>query len=267
MPAAKGKKNSLSGMSGTEFPYVHATLELAGHSWPEVAVRYKGNSTFMMSRGSLKRSMKIDLIRYTKDGVLAGVTTLNLHSGVADMSMMNETLSHRLYRDAPVPAPRTAAQVFVTVAGKYERKYLGLYSLVEDVDQSFLNDRYPAKGGALFKPVTRKFFEDLGPEWEVYGWQDGWVDRKWRSAGGFPGPGMMLGRMIFPKFDTNRDGTIAGNELKQTLGRWFESWNADGSGQLTAEQLKTGIMKDLLPAMPFGPPGMGEPGIGMRPPQ
>ncbi len=103
-PPSKGKKNGLSGMSGTEFPYVQATLEFEGQSLPEVAVRCKSNSTFMMSRGSLKRSMKIDLIRYTKDGELAGLTTLNLHSGVADMSMMNETLPHRLYRNAQVPA-------------------------------------------------------------------------------------------------------------------------------------------------------------------
>ena len=52
--------------------------------------------------------MKIDLNEYVKGQKLAGITKLNLHSNVTDASWMNEVLSHRLYRDAGVPAPRTA---------------------------------------------------------------------------------------------------------------------------------------------------------------
>ena len=83
--------------------------------------------------------------------------------------MMNEVLSHQLYRDAGVPAPRTAyARVFVTVPGKHDRKYFGLYSLVENVDKNFVADRRLGEGGAILKPCTPEVFADLGDDWAVY---------------------------------------------------------------------------------------------------
>jgi len=41
-------------------------------------VRYKGNNTYMTSRNSLKRPLKVDLNRGFKGRRLGGVTTLNL---------------------------------------------------------------------------------------------------------------------------------------------------------------------------------------------
>jgi len=40
--------------------------EFDGQVFKDVAVRYKGNGTFMQSRGSLKRSLKVDLNKYVK---------------------------------------------------------------------------------------------------------------------------------------------------------------------------------------------------------
>jgi hypothetical protein len=82
---------------------------------------------------------------------------------------MNEVLSHRLFRDAGVPAPRTAyARVYATVPGKYDRQYLGLYSLVEDVDKTFAEENFGVKKGAILKPVTPSPFADLGDDWAKY---------------------------------------------------------------------------------------------------
>src|SRR5208337_4062117 len=106
-----------------------------GQWFKNVGVRYKGNGTFMESRGSLKRSLKVDLGKYVNNPRLGGARILNFHNNVTDASWMNEVLSYRLYRDAGIPAPRTAyARVFVTVPGKHERKYFGLYSMTEAVD-------------------------------------------------------------------------------------------------------------------------------------
>ena len=166
---AEGKRNGLASAMGIEFNYVHANLEFEGQQFDDVGVRFKGNGTFLQSRGSLKRSLKIDLNKFVKGQKLAGVTTLNLHSNVTDPSWMNEVLSHRLYRDAGVPAPRTAyARVFVTVPGKHERQYFGLYSLVEDIGGAFLEERFGTKKGAIFKPVTPSLFADLGHDWAKY---------------------------------------------------------------------------------------------------
>jgi spore coat protein H len=165
----EGKRNGLASAMGIEFNYVHGDLEFEGVRFSDVAVRYKGNGTFLQSRGSLKRSFKLELNKYTKGQKLAGITRLNLHNNVTDPSWMNEVLSYRLYRDAGVPAPRTAyARVYVTVAGKFDRQYFGLYSLVEDVDKSFAEENFGTKKGAILKPVTPDLFADLGRDWERY---------------------------------------------------------------------------------------------------
>jgi spore coat protein CotH len=148
---------------------VHADLDFEGQLLRDVAVRYKGNGTFMESRNSLKRSLKIDLNKYVKGQKIAGVTKLNLHNNVTDASWMNEVLSHRLFRDAGVPAPRTAyARVYVTVPGQYDKKYFGLYSIVEDVDRHFAEERFGSKDGMIYKPVTRDLFGYLGEDWSKY---------------------------------------------------------------------------------------------------
>jgi spore coat protein H len=168
-PRADGKRNGMAGMMGLDYQYVHADLDFEGWQFRNVSVRYKGNNTFMMSRNSLKRPLKIDLNKGYGGRKLGGVAKLNLHNGVNDPSWMNEVLSHRLFGDAGVPAPRTAyARVYVTVPGKYDRKYFGLYSLVENVDNDFLRARFGTRKGALFKPVTRQLFEDRGDKWADY---------------------------------------------------------------------------------------------------
>lgn len=165
----QGKRNGLSAAAGVEFPDVRADLEFGGALLKDVTVRYKGNGTFMQSRASLKRSFKIDLNDVHKGQKLAGVAKLNLHNGITDASWMNEVLSHRLFRDAGVPAPRTAyARVFVNVPGKHDNSYLGLYSLVENPDNNWAESVFGTRQGAIFKPVTPSLFDDLGAEWSAY---------------------------------------------------------------------------------------------------
>jgi spore coat protein CotH len=82
---------------------------------------------------------------------------------------MNEAIAYRLFRDGGVPAPRTAyAKVYVTVPGKHDRRYFGLYNLVEDVGGAFVNEHFQASKESLLKPVTPNPFSDLGDEWKDY---------------------------------------------------------------------------------------------------
>jgi spore coat protein H len=169
LQGANGRRNGLAAASGIDYKYVHADLEFEGQLLRDVAVRYKGNSTFMEARNSIKRSFKIDLNKYVKGQKLAGVTKLSLHNNVTDASWMNEVLSHRLFRDAGVPAPRTAyARVYVTVPGEYDNQYFGLYSIVEDLDRHFAEEQLGSKEGAMFKPVTHDFFGYRGTDWSKY---------------------------------------------------------------------------------------------------
>lgn len=165
----EGKRNGLASAAGIEFNYVKADLEIDGKRLNNVAVRYKGNGTWMGSRFDKKRSMKVDVNEHVKGQKYAGTAKLNFHNCVTDASYMNEVLSHRLYRDAGVPAPRTAyARVSVMVPGKHDHEYFGLYSVVENIDDDFAEDRFGKKKGAILKPVTPRPFEYLGADWASY---------------------------------------------------------------------------------------------------
>ena len=53
LQASKGKRNGAAAAFGIEFVYVHAALEFEGRKFPDVAVRYKGNGSFLVARNSL----------------------------------------------------------------------------------------------------------------------------------------------------------------------------------------------------------------------
>jgi spore coat protein CotH len=162
-------RNGLASASGVEFVYVHADLEFAGQTIKNVGVRYKGNGTWMNSQGTLKHSMKIDFNHFVDGQKFAGLGKLNLHNNIIDPSFMNEPLSHKLYRDAGVPAPRTSyARVYISAPGRHDHEYFGLYSIVEDVDRHFEKEILGTKDGAIFKPVTPDLFGDMGDDWAKY---------------------------------------------------------------------------------------------------
>lgn len=165
----EGARNGVSASRGIEFTYVHASLDIDGTTFPDVGVRYKGNGTFMRAQGTQKASLKIDLNKYVRGQHLASITTINLQNNITDIGWMNEVFSYRLYRDAGVPAPRTAyARVYVTVPGRFSRQFFGVYSISENVDEHFIETRFGTKKGAILKPSTRDPFTFLGNQWSAY---------------------------------------------------------------------------------------------------
>jgi len=165
----EGGRNGLMAAQGIHFNYVRANLEFGTSHFDQVGVRYKGNGTFWSSRDTLKRSFKVDLKQFVKGQKLAGMSQINLHNSVRDRSGLNEAMAYRLFRDAGVPAPRTAyAKVYVTVPGKHDQRYFGLYNVVEDVGSSFAEEHFKSSRGVLLKPVTSNLFSDLGDDWKNY---------------------------------------------------------------------------------------------------
>jgi hypothetical protein len=82
---------------------------------------------------------------------------------------MNEVLAYRLYRDAGSLAPRSSyVKVYLTVAGQFEHRYWGLYSISENVDLHFIQERFGLNAGAIVKPSTRSPFTDMGNAWSTY---------------------------------------------------------------------------------------------------
>lgn len=156
---------------GFDFDYVTGTLECDGRKLPNVAVRFKGNSSYLMSARGLKRPFRIDLDRYTPSQNFHGLKKLNLCNNALDPSQLRESLAFSVFRAAGVPAPRTAfVELYVTVPAKHDREFAGLYTLIECVDKTFLKEQFPksAGKGMLLKPEGIQGLPYLGTEWKPY---------------------------------------------------------------------------------------------------
>lgn len=158
------------GRFGLEFDYVHGGVEVDGTAFKDAGIRFKGNASYMSSQRGLKRPFRIALNKYEKNAHFNGVTTLILNNNIMDPAMMRETIAYPLFRSAGLPASRTGyAKVFLTVAGKYEREYLGLYTLVEFVDEAFLHQHFGNSEGLLLKPEGMQGgVQYLGENWDRY---------------------------------------------------------------------------------------------------
>jgi hypothetical protein len=158
------------GRFGLEFDYVQGGIEIDGQVFKEAAVRFKGNASYMSSQRGLKRPFKIDLNKFDKKAQFKGLTTLVLNNNIMDPSMMRETIAYQLFRAAGLPASRTGyAKVYLTVSGQYDRQYLGLYTLVEYVDEDFLAQYFSKGKSLLLKPEgLQGGVQYLGENWDRY---------------------------------------------------------------------------------------------------
>jgi hypothetical protein len=58
--------------------------------------------------------------------------------------------------------------VYLTVEGQGGKRFLGLYSVSENVDENFFEERFGTRKGAILKPSTQELFTDWGADWNVY---------------------------------------------------------------------------------------------------
>ena len=114
---------------GFEFPWVLGKVTVGGVVFTNVGVRFKGNSSFNGSRGSLKRPFKLDFDRHVPGRTLAGLEELFLNNNANDPSQLRESLAYSAFAKAGVPAPRTTGlRVWLRRGETQPRQYLGLYT-------------------------------------------------------------------------------------------------------------------------------------------
>ncbi|HVV46704.1 MAG TPA: CotH kinase family protein, partial [Bryobacteraceae bacterium] len=159
-----GPSMARPGVSGDDrYPTSTAILEFEGKRWGQINLRYKGNSSYR-SGGSLKRPIKLEF-----DRAFFGMSKINLNNNAMDQSQMREALGYDIFRREGVPAARTAfARVWLTVKGTYQNQYAGLYTVVEQIDQTFFKDRFGSKTGVVLKPESLNGMPYLGGNWESY---------------------------------------------------------------------------------------------------
>jgi len=90
-----------------------------------------------------------------------------------DPTHVKEALAFSIFREAGIPTPRTAfAELTLTVPGKYDHVLVGTYTLIEQVDKTFLKDHFRTTNGVLMKPEVRPGGRGplayVGDDWEPY---------------------------------------------------------------------------------------------------
>lgn len=169
-PARKQPEGTHRNTFGVDLPWSKGEVTFGGETFKEVGIRYKGNYTWMATARSLKKSMKFDLNKHIDGQKLDGLTMLNFNCEVSDPTRAREAFSYAIFRDLGVPAPRTAfAELTLTVPGKYDKEYVGLYTVVEQVNKGFLKRTYKDGNGMLLKPEgLQGGLAHLGTNWSAY---------------------------------------------------------------------------------------------------
>jgi spore coat protein CotH len=113
-----------------------------------VGLRMKGETSFTETPGE-KKPFKIDINKFSVDQEYDGLKKFNLHNAQADASMLRDKLSYDLFREMGMNAPRVSfAKVYLN------DEYWGVYSVVEQVDKTYLKENFGNKDGNLYKSLS-----------------------------------------------------------------------------------------------------------------
>jgi spore coat protein CotH len=129
--------------------YVQADFWFDDLLVPDIAVRPKGNSSLKAAirADSPRMSLKVDFNFFNSERTFYGLKKINLNNGFSDPTLIRETLGYELFEQMGLPTPRTT---FVDVW--INDLHVGLYTMIEQVDKTFLSNHFDDAGGNLYKP-------------------------------------------------------------------------------------------------------------------
>lgn len=167
-PQVQAQRDSERSSFGTEFRWAEADFTAEGQTLKKVGIRYAGDITYLVSAGALKRPLKIAFDRFDAQK-FGGLSAIHLHAMPLDPSMARESLAFSVFRACGVHSQRTAyAEVTLTVPGLHDHEYLGLYTVIEDVDARFLSEHFESGDGLSLRPFRVRGVDYLGENWESY---------------------------------------------------------------------------------------------------
>ncbi len=139
--------------------FVPAEVFYNGIEWYRVGVRFKGNSSLQTSwqNGILKLAFKLDFDEYEDDYPqidnqrFYGFKKLSLKNNYDDKSMMREKVAGDVFRNAGLVGSHTAFYTLYVDHGDGPQ-YFGVYTMVEEVDDTVLDEQFSSDDGNLYKP-------------------------------------------------------------------------------------------------------------------
>jgi spore coat protein H len=159
-PGGPGGPGGGGGLIESDDPvFVPAEIFYKGKEWYRVGVRFKGNSSLQnaWTRGILKLSLKLDFDEFEDDYPqienqrFYGFKKFSLKNNSEDKSCLREKVSADIFANAGLAVSHTAFyQVYIDHGDGPE--YFGLYTLVEEVDNTVIKTQFSGNDGNLYKP-------------------------------------------------------------------------------------------------------------------
>jgi hypothetical protein len=142
--------------------WVEASVTVNDITWDHVGIRYKGNSSLKSasSSGNNKLSFKLDFDEFedeypdTDNQRFYGFKQLNLNNNFSDSSLMHEKVAADLFNEFGVPASRTRFAIVYVDYGEGSQ-YYGVYTLVEEMDDTGILAQFTDDSGNLYKPENQ----------------------------------------------------------------------------------------------------------------
>ncbi len=141
--------------------YVEGSLTFEGETMSPVGIRYKGSIGAFVGclsgtdwanpsgrKTCTKLSMKVKMNWEDSEARFYGLKKLQFHSQNHDDSQMRDRLGYWFFRKMDVPAPRSIhARLLIN------GEYMGLFSLVEQIDGRFTRQNFDDGTGNLYKEI------------------------------------------------------------------------------------------------------------------
>ncbi|MFD1293062.1 CotH kinase family protein [Lutibacter holmesii] len=148
-----------SSFSDEDPVFVPGSVFYNGTEWYKVGLRFKGNSSLQTAwqSGILKLAFKMDFDEYEddypqiKNQRFYGFKKFSLKNNYDDNSLLREKVTADIFRDAGLAVSNTAFYTLYVDHGNGP-EYFGLYTLVEEVDNTVIKTQFSSDDGNLYKP-------------------------------------------------------------------------------------------------------------------
>ncbi len=139
--------------------FVPAEIFYNDKQWYRVGIRFKGNSSLQGSwqAGILKLSFKLDFDEFEdyypqiENQRFYGFKKLSLKNNYEDKSFLREKVTAEIFENAGLAVSHTAFYELYVDHGDGP-EYFGLYTLVEEVDDTLIETQFSNGDGNLYKP-------------------------------------------------------------------------------------------------------------------
>ena len=143
-----GGENCSDTPYGKAFDWVQANIEIDGSLYENVGIRKKGFG----SQSTLKPSLKIDLGRYGFKQEHLSLDRFIINNNKSDDTEIRQCFSYWMMEKAGLPTPRCT---FATATVNGED--LGVFTVVEEVKESFLETHFGSSSGNLYEGESNDF--------------------------------------------------------------------------------------------------------------